>query len=148
MPTIPPDQPATTARPLSRPVRLALLAAGWLAVGIGMVNLFLPGLPGTVFFVIAAWCFARSSPRFERWLLGLPVVGQLVADYRAGLGMPMRAKVVAVTAITVAVGVSVLVLDVHPLLLAGLAALGVVGVWVILARVPTRRGLPGPRPGS
>src|SRR5688500_15537454 len=84
------------SRPLPRPVRLVLLAAGWAAVGIGLFHLFVPGLPSTVFLVIGLWCFARSSPRFERWLLELPVAGPLLRDYRAGLGMPLPAKVVAV----------------------------------------------------
>jgi uncharacterized membrane protein YbaN (DUF454 family) len=140
-PPPPPDGPgpAPPLRPLPRPARVALLVAGFIATGIGLVNLFLPGLPGTVFLIIAAWCFARSSPRFERWLLGLPVAGRLLRDYRAGLGMPRRAKVTAVACIAVAVTVSVLVLDTPAWVEAGLALLGAVGVWVVLARVPTRR---------
>ena len=55
---------------------------------------------------MAAAAFSRSSERMERWVLGLPGVGKLVADYRDGLGMPWRAKVIAGTMITVAVGIS------------------------------------------
>ena len=46
----------------------------------------------TVFFVIAAWCFSRSSPRLERWVLNLPHIGPLVHDYRAGLGIEAALK--------------------------------------------------------
>ena len=76
--------------------RLGLLALGWIAVALGGLGVFVPGLPTTGFFVLAAACFARSSPRFEQWVLGLPKVGPLVRDHRAGLGMPRRAKVVAI----------------------------------------------------
>ena len=49
---------------------------GWVAVAVGAVGIVVPGLPTTVFFIIAASCFARSSPRFERWVLGLPGIGR------------------------------------------------------------------------
>ena len=66
-------------------VRLLWIAAGLVCVAIGGIGVVVPGLPTTVFFVAATWCFARSSPRLEAWVLGLPGVGQLVDDYRSGL---------------------------------------------------------------
>ena len=76
--------------------RVGLLTLGWLAVALGGLGVVVPGLPTTGFFVLAAACFARSSPRFERWVLSLPTIGPLVRDHRAGLGMPRRAKVLAI----------------------------------------------------
>ena len=61
------------------------------------------------FFVVAAWCFSRSSPRLERWVLTLPHIGPMVRDYRAGLGMPRRAKLIAISMIVVFVTLSVVV---------------------------------------
>src|ERR687895_2122697 len=95
----------------SGPARWVWFAGGWVAVALGTVGVVVPGLPTTVFFIIAASCFARSSPRFERWVLDLPRIGPLVRDYRSGLGMPRRAKVVAVTMIVAAVGFSVVAAD-------------------------------------
>ena len=92
---------ATTVSP-HRTVRVAWIAVGFVAVGVGGVGVVVPGLPTTVFFVIATWAFSRSSPRFERWVLGLPGIGGLVRDHRDGLGMPRRAKVVACSMIVVA----------------------------------------------
>lgn len=120
-----------------------LTRAGWatlglLCVGMGGVGIIIPGLPSTVFFVMAAWCFSRSSPRLERWLLNLPTVGPLVADYRAGLGMPRRAKAIAITMIVVAVSLSVLLGLDHLGLQIVVAAVGAVGVWYVGWRVPTR----------
>ena len=79
-----------------RLARGAWFALGWAAVGIGTIGVVVPGLPTTVFFVVAAACFSRSSPRFEQWVLERPGVGPLVRDYRAGLGMPRNAKVAAI----------------------------------------------------
>jgi uncharacterized membrane protein YbaN (DUF454 family) len=117
--------------------RWAWFGLGWLAVGLGSVGVVVPGLPTTGFFVLAAACFARSSPRFERWVLSLPSVGPMVRDYRAGLGMPRRAKVLAITMMLAACGISALVVD-SPLVDGLIVAAGLVGTWFVGWRVPTR----------
>ena len=110
---------------------------GLLSVGLGTLGVIVPGLPTTVFFIVAAACFSRSSPRFERWVLNLPRIGKTVRDYRAGLGMPGRAKVIAVAMI---VGVSTLSAVLAGLWPVGAAilALGLVGALYVTFRVPTR----------
>jgi uncharacterized protein len=117
--------------------RLGLLALGWLAVALGGLGIVVPGLPTTGFFVLAAACFARSSPRFERWVLGLPKVGPLVRDHRAGLGMPRRAKVVAIAMMLTACSLSSLALG-SPLLAGVVMGAGLIGTWYVGWRVPTR----------
>ena len=117
--------------------RAGWLAGGLLAVAVGAVGVVIPGLPTTVFFIVAAWCFSRCSPRLERWVLDLPRIGPMVADYRAGLGMPRRAKVVAVVTMAVFVTLSAWLLS-SPIASTVVVALGVVGAWFVLLRVPTR----------
>jgi hypothetical protein len=119
-------------------VRAGWFAAGWVAVAVGAIGIVVPGLPTTVFFIIAASCFGRSSPRFEQWVLGLPRIGRMVADHRAGLGMPRRAKVAALATMWAAIGVSCVLLRDRLAVVAVVAALGVVGSAYILWRVPTR----------
>ncbi|HYF53537.1 MAG TPA: YbaN family protein [Salinarimonas sp.] len=78
-----------------RPLRWALLALGWLCVGLGIAGLVLPLVPGVVFFILAGACFARSSPRFEAWLLNHRILGPPVASWRRRGAIPRSAKVVA-----------------------------------------------------
>lgn len=112
---------------------------GWAAVGLGGVGVVVPGLPTTVFFIVAASCFARSSPRFEQWVLDLPKVGPMVADHRAGLGMPRRAKAWAVGIMfAFALSSAALSAGERPVLAAGITALALVGAWYVTYRVPTR----------
>ncbi len=119
-------------------LRWGWLVLGWVAVALGGVGVVVPGWPTTVFFIAAASCFARSSPRFERWVLDLPGIGPLVRDHRAGLGMPRRAKVVAMSMIVVAVAASVVLALSAPLWRAVVVALGLVGLAYVGWRVPTR----------
>ncbi|MCP5029911.1 MAG: DUF454 domain-containing protein [Actinomycetia bacterium] len=119
--------------------RAAWLMAGLLSVGVGAIGIVVPGLPTTVFFIIAASCFSRSSPRLEAWVLGLPKIGPMVADYRAGRGMPFRAKVWAISVMVIAVSVStVLVLETVPQRV-GVVALGIMGTWYVGYHIPTNR---------
>ncbi len=120
--------------------RSAVRRTAWVALGLaltalGGIGVVVPGLPSTVFFVGAAACFSRSSPRFERWLLSLPLVGRMVDDYRQGRGMPLESKAVAVLMIAGFTSLAVFVID--NLWAAGsIAALGLVGIAVVTFWVP------------
>ena len=120
------------------PVAWLWFTAGLLAVVIGSVGIVVPGLPTTVFFIAAAACFARSNPRFERWVLELPRIGPLVRDHRAGLGMSRRAKLIAVTTILVVATASGVFAIGNRAIGLSVVGLGVVGAAYVLFRVPTR----------
>jgi len=119
------------------------MSIGWGAVVLGGIGVVVPGLPTTGFMVFAASCFAKSSPRFEQWVLDLPGVGPHVAAYRAGEGMPRRAKIIALAMMTVAVvfaaGFAVGVLWVRMVIVVA----GLVGWWYLLFRVPTSSPIVG-----
>jgi uncharacterized membrane protein YbaN (DUF454 family) len=121
-------------------MRLLYLASGLGFVAVGGVGVFVPGLPTTVFFIMAAWCFSRSSERLENWVLNLPGIGPMVRDYRAGFGMPRRAKVAAIVSIVAMAGLSAVTLALSGRLVIGLvvAIVGLIGVWYVGYRVPTR----------
>lgn len=120
------------------PARWLWFAAGWLSVGLGGIGVVVPGVPTTVFFIVAAACFTRSSPRFEQWVLDLPKIGPLVRDYRAGLGMRRRAKVAAVGSMVVVGGASALFAIDAVAVSVTVLALVAIGAWYVLIRVPTR----------
>jgi len=118
--------------------RAGWLAVGFAAVGVGAVGVEPDRLPTTVFFIVAAWCFSRSNPRFEQWVLDLPRVGTLVRDHRDGLGMPRRAKQAATATMVAAITVSSITLRDTPVLVGVVLALGLIGAATIWFRVPTR----------
>lgn len=70
-------------------------AAGWVFTALGIVGVILPLMPGTVFLILAAFCFSRSSPRFEAWLLGHPRLGPHVRRWRETGSISRRVKLIA-----------------------------------------------------
>jgi uncharacterized protein len=82
-------------------VRPVLFAAGFLLTALGVVGLVLPLVPGTLFLILAAACFARSSPRFERWLLDHPKLGPSIVSWETTGSIPRRAKIISILAMAV-----------------------------------------------
>ncbi|NNJ16840.1 YbaN family protein [Pseudomonas putida CSV86] len=87
-------------------VRYLLLATGWLSVALGVIGIFLPVLPTTPFLLLAAACFARSSPRFHDWLVYHPRLGPWIRDYLSGEGIPLKGKVYAIGLMWASIGLS------------------------------------------
>ncbi len=129
-------------------MRLIYLAAGLVSVGVGGVGIFVPGLPTTVFFILAAWCFSRSNERLEQWVLNLPGIGPMVSDFRSGLGMPRRAKIAAISCIVLAVGLSAGLLIGNLWVRLVVVAVGLIGVWYVGFHVPTREQVLEERSGD
>lgn len=124
-------------------LRWLFRALGLIAIGFGVLGYILPGLPGTVFILIAAYFFARSSPRFYNRLLNHRLLGPLICDYRAGRGVPAWVKLYASSMIVLFAGSSaaLFALRHQRVLLAGfIVALGVIGLLTVL-RLPTRQPL-------
>jgi uncharacterized membrane protein YbaN (DUF454 family) len=82
---------------------------GWSCVVVGFVGAFLPLLPTTVFLLIAAWAFSRSSPRWHRWLREHARFGEAVRAWEEHHAMPRRAKTVALIALAASYGLTALV---------------------------------------
>lgn len=85
-----------------------LIALGWFFVAMGIIGIFVPIWPTTIFFILAAWCFAKSSEKFYNWLINHPRFGKFIRNYREHRGMPLKAKIIAVTMVVVAIGSSVI----------------------------------------
>ena len=100
-------------------MRIIYFSLGWVMVALGVIGLVMPLMPGAVFLIVAAWCFARSSPRFEAWLLNHPTLGKPLCDWRAAGAIPRSAKIFACAGM--AMGFSVFWYSVDPSLPLALA---------------------------
>lgn len=130
-----PELPLPPALPRAR--RLALLVAGWISLGTGVLGMFLPLLPTTCFLLGAAWCFGRSSPALHRWMLTNRWFGRYLLDYKTGLGFPASVKTGSLLVMWCSMGLTVAL--VPRLWVAGLLlAIGGAVTWHLLT-LPTKR---------
>jgi uncharacterized membrane protein YbaN (DUF454 family) len=118
----------------SRLARYGLAALGVGFVGMAAAGVVVPGLPTTIFLILAAWCFARSCPWLADKLIHNRFFGPFVKYLEPGAVMPRRAKVVALVIMWTAIAGScwLIVSRGLPLLIPGAVILaGIVGTWYI-----------------
>ena len=104
-------QTAVAARSWTRdPRRWAWAGVGVASAGVGWLGIFVPGLPTTVFLIIASYCFTRSCPWLEDRLLRVPIFAPYMRALDAGHGLSRAAAARAVTSLWISVSVSLAVL--------------------------------------
>ena len=84
--------------------RLAWLSLGYVFFALGAVGMVLPLMPTTVFWILAAGCFAKSSQRMHAYIMRCPVVGPAVGEFLDHGIMPRRAKYFALGGMALGLG--------------------------------------------
>lgn len=84
----------------------------WISIGIlflllAVIGVVLPLLPTTPFVILAAACFARSSPRLHGWLLQTELFGPVLRDWEKNKCVSQRVKILAIAMMAVIGGVSI-----------------------------------------
>lgn len=114
-------------------VKILFIIAGFLSLGLGILGIILPLLPTTPLILLAAACFVRGSDRLYQWLLHNKWFGKYIRDFRAGRGIPLKAKIIGITALWLSLGFSVLfVVDFLPARVI-LLGIGTFFTWLILS---------------
>jgi uncharacterized membrane protein YbaN (DUF454 family) len=83
-----------------------LIFVGTLSVGLGVLGMFLPLLPTTVFLLLGAYCYSHSSERFHDWLLNNRLCGEYIRNYTSGRGITVRQKVSTLATLWASIGFS------------------------------------------
>ena len=85
--------------------KLLYQALGIFCVGMAYIGFVVPGIPFSIFLVIAAWAFAKSSPKMEAWLYNHPWFGKFLTEWNYHRVFPTKAKIgmIIVMASTLAV---------------------------------------------
>jgi len=76
--------------------RFLLIICGYFSIALAVLGAFLPLLPTTVFILLAAYFFGKSSEKMHNWLLSNKWFGSYIKNYQEGRGIPLHSKVTAI----------------------------------------------------
>ena len=86
-------------------MRVFYIILGCISVVLGTMGIFVPGLPTTPFVLLASWCFYRSSPRLQAWLLQ-SFLGKYIREYRDKGGLTLRKRLYIILLMATMVAIS------------------------------------------
>ena len=136
------DKNIHTAKETKNPIaKILWIFLGSFFVMIGAIGALVPGLPTTLFLILAAACYIRSSQRLYDWLRTNKTFGPYLKDYREGKGMPKNAKILAVSMIVIFVGYAVVFALEGLMLKVFVGLFGLVGIFYIILKVPSSEDL-------
>ena len=102
---------------------------GWASLALGAIGAFLPLLPTVPFVILAAFCFARSSPRLEAWLVTHPRFGHHIVAWREHGAISSKGKIAATMAFAFSIVLALLFAP-WPWMMAPIIAAAVGGSWI------------------
>lgn len=118
------------------------VTVGLIALGLGIVGIFLPLLPTTPFLLLSAACLARGSARLHAWLMSSRL-GPYIRDYSEKRGIPLPIKRVSIATLWSTIGITCLYAT-SSTILRGLLLLVALGVSLHILSLPTRLGADDP----
>ena len=110
------------------------MCMGFLFLGIGILGYILPGLPGTIFLIIATWFFMKSNEKMYNWVISNPKFGKFVKKYLETNEIPKKIKIIAITSIIVFTSISMLYSGYGILFKIPVLILSLWGIWFILSK--------------
>ncbi len=95
----------------NRYIRWLFNILGTISVGLGIIGIFLPVMPTTVFLLIGAWCYFRGSEKMYFWLLNNKYFGDYIRNYREKRGIPLMAKIISICVLWITILTSMYFVD-------------------------------------
>jgi uncharacterized membrane protein YbaN (DUF454 family) len=130
------DSPSTASRLPRGRLRWAWWLLAYLSLGVGIVGIFVPGLPTTVFVLISAWAAARGSDRLHAWLLAHPQFGPVIRDWQAYGAVSRRGKWMASVTMLVCALIMLWCVPVLWVKALSIGCMSVVAIWLWLRPLP------------
>ena len=118
--------------------RFLFVTFGLIFLGLGIIGYVLPGMPGTIWLIIAAALFVRSSDRLYNFVVNNRLFGRQVGEFLETGAMPLRAKLISVISVWTFSLISIFLTPYTWLFKGPVLILAIVGTIYITSR-PTRR---------
>ena len=87
-----------------------IFLGGFISLVLGIIGIAIPILPTTPFLLIASAAFAKSSGRFNRWLLNNKILGANIRNYREGKGLPLKVKIITIAILWITILITLIFL--------------------------------------
>lgn len=84
-----------------------LISLGFVSIGLAILGIFLPILPTTPFLLLSAYLFAKSSEKWNKWLLSTKYFGKIIRDYHEQKGVSLGIKIYSLSLLWVTIGITV-----------------------------------------
>ena len=123
---------------LNRFKRVLFVTFGLIFLGLGIVGYVLPGMPGTIWLIIAAALFVRSSDRLYNFVVKNRLFGRQIGDFLETGAMLLKAKIISIVSMWAFSLISIFLTPYTWLFKGPVLILAIVGTIYILSR-PTRR---------
>lgn len=114
------------------------LISGFLLVAIGVIGIFLPLLPTTIFLILASICFLKSSPKANEWLRNHKVLGGYIDNYQNKTGLTRNAKIANIITLWISISLSAIFLTDELYIKIILLAIAI-GVTIHLVMIKTKK---------
>lgn len=128
---------STSPQMQSKAKKILLKITGLAFVGLAIVGVILPILPTTPFLLVAAACFAKSSPRLQKKLLANKTFGPLIHEWQQHRSIPRKAKRIALLTMILSVVWSAYLLQ--SIMLTVIVFALVIGPFIFLWRLPVSK---------
>lgn len=113
--------------------KFLLIFLGLIFMTLGTIGIFVPGLPTTIFMILAAYCFVKSSEKLYKWVIENKFVGDKVKHFMETKSIPLRGKIHSISAMWIMVILSLIFLNVSLILKLIIATAAIVGTIVVLS---------------
>jgi uncharacterized membrane protein YbaN (DUF454 family) len=123
----------------NRIVRALYMTGGTVSLALGIIGIFLPGLPTTPFVLLSAALYAKSSEKLYNWLLNNKFLGPRIKNYQLQKGVPLKGKYKIIAFMLTMVFISSLIVAKVLFLKIVIISAGVIGAIVVRFVVPTAK---------
>ncbi|MEN4751897.1 YbaN family protein [Pseudomonas sp. Ps21-P2] len=128
----------TRTPPGSKLSRILFGILAYVSLTIGIIAIFIPGLPTTEFILLAAWAATRSSPRLSAWLENHRVFGPMLSNWRNGKMIARKAKISATVTMLICAVMMLVLLKHNWWIYFAVAGMVLVNLWIWSRPEPSR----------
>ena len=112
-------------------IKALLIVSGSISLGVGIIGIFVPGLPTTSFLLITAFLWARSSEKLYNKLIENKYVGPYIVNFQKHKGMTLEAKIYSISMMWLMIGLSTWLFIHNPIVDYIVIAVGFIGMIVM-----------------